>query len=60
MNEGSGSRTVVTPCGRCGSALQIVPTMPGHLVCGSGHLTMSPFTPPAGASESQPPINPEA
>lgn len=26
------------PCRECGGHLQRVPSMPGHVVCGSGHL----------------------
>lgn len=26
------------PCRECGGALQRVESMPGHVVCGSGHL----------------------
>ena len=29
---------ILPPCRLCGGALQRVDSMPGHVVCGSGHL----------------------
>jgi hypothetical protein len=40
------------PCRECGGHLQHVPSMPGHLACGSGHLYLEsdivPSTPQGG------------
>jgi len=39
-------------CRECGGHLQRIPSMPGHVVCGSGHLFTEQQLRPAAGHES--------
>jgi len=41
------------PCRECGGHLQRVPSMPGHVVCGSGHLFTEEQVLPQGSASGQ-------